>query len=137
MLTRYESILAVPDVAADFGYRFYATPFQTGAQTTVPELAALTFRYHVPAECCQDGEPPDGTVIVRIVRTDLTRYVYSEYYHGMAEGDYTGYTETVLYRDAVLDHVYEEYLTEKQEEQERLRNGNPFGPAIPDEEIPF
>ena len=137
MLTRYESILAVPDATADFGYRFYAAPFQAGAQTTVHELAELTFLYHIPSDCCQDGEIPDGTVIARIVRTDLARYVYSEYYHDMAEGDYAGYTETVLYRDAVLDHVYEEYLTEKQEEQERLRNGNPFGPAISDEEIPF
>lgn len=137
MLTRYESILAVPDVTADFCYRFYAVPFQAGAQTTVPELAALTFRYHVPAECCQDGEPPDGTVIARIARTDLARYVYSEHRHDMADGDCIGYTETILYRDIVLDAVYEQYLEEQQEERERLRNGNPFGPAIPDEEIPF
>jgi len=55
----------------------------------------------------------------------------------MADGDCIGYTETILYRDIVLDAVYEQYLEEQQEERERLRNGNPFGPAIPDEEIPF
>lgn len=87
MLTQYESILAVPDKTADFGYRFYAAPFQAGAQTTVSELAELTFRYHIPKECSQDGEAPDCTQIARISRTDLACYMYSGYNNRMGDAN--------------------------------------------------
>ena len=129
MLTQYESILAVPDEAAAFGYRFYAAPFQAGAQTTVPELAELTFLYHIPKECSQDGEAPDCTQIARISRTDLACYMYSGYNNRMGDANDVGYAETVLYRDSKLDAVYEQYLTgERAAWQKRW---------AADEEIPF
>lgn len=129
MLTQYESILAVPDEAAAFGYRFYAAPFQAGAQTTVPELAELTFLYHIPKECSQDGEAPDRTQIARISRTDLACYMHSDCGSWMCDGGAVGYAETVLYRDSELDAVYEQYLTgERAAQQVRWAS---------DEEIPF
>ena len=129
MLTQYESILAVPDEKESLGYRFYAAPFQAGAQTTVPELAELTFLYHIPTECSQDGEAPDRTQIARISRTDLACYMYSGYSNRMGGANDVGYAETVLYRDHELDAVYEQYLAGERAAQ-KVRWAR-------DEEIPF
>lgn len=136
MLTSYKAVLAIPNNGNAEAYTFTDLYFDAGSHMTVPELAETAIRTFC-SDVNQSGNyPVDGTVIVRISRTDLARYVFRDdfnSYYGLADANNVGYTDTILYRDSELDSVYAEYKKKKDEEIKK----NGFGPSIPDEEIPF
>lgn len=133
-LTEYVSVIGVPSNPRDVKaseYTFTTVFFDAPAHSTVPELAELTVQ-HCPADV-----RTDGARIVRISRVEPEFYIYDEswereaaqrgwtYWNNWASGT----AQIVLYRDSIVDPVYEQYIAK--------RNSSSFGPSIPDEEIPF
>lgn len=133
-LTEYVAVIGIPSNPCDVkasDYDFKTVVFDAPAHSTVPELAELT------VQNCPGDAKKDGARIVRISRVEPEFYIYDEsweretaqrgwpYWENWASGT----ARVVLYRDSIVDPVYEQYITK--------RNSSSFGPSIPDEEIPF
>ena len=135
-LTEYVAVIGIPSNPLDVKaseYTFTTISFDAPAHSTVPELAELAVRN------CPGDARVNGARIVRISRVEPEFYIYDEGWEREAaqrgwsywENWASGKAQFVLYRDSIVDPVYEQYIAKQNDD------AGSFGPSIPDEEIPF